>query len=150
MLVAVDLRDTVLEESAMHSRQAEFLSIWVISGPSDCNGFSLCQLECEVHCSRANRPGPMADSARDSKQLARIKCARSTLEFDGKPSFNSSNVEIRCSNCLVVMCCLPTKYRSDYSRLVGKQEVIQQLHDGISRDLSAWVGPTSVLPVMRS
>src|SRR6266478_1290506 len=30
----------------------------------------------------------MADSARDSKQLARIKFARSALEFDGKPSFN--------------------------------------------------------------
>jgi hypothetical protein len=45
----VDLRDTVLEESAMHLRQADFRSIWVISGPSDCNGFSLCQLEREVH-----------------------------------------------------------------------------------------------------
>ena len=30
-------------------RQAGFLSIWVISGPSDCNGFRLCQLEREVH-----------------------------------------------------------------------------------------------------
>src|SRR3981189_867627 len=30
----------------------------------------------------------MANSARDSKQLARIKFARSALEFDGKPSFN--------------------------------------------------------------
>jgi hypothetical protein len=29
-------------------RQAGFLSIWVISGPSDCNGFRLCQLEREV------------------------------------------------------------------------------------------------------